>query len=156
MKALLLISLPLLVLDQLTKALVLARVPFGVEIPVVVGFFSLVHFHNTGAAFSMLTGKNEFFLALAGVALVVITVLACRGAFRDRLSKGAAALLAAGVAGNLIDRILHGHVIDFLLFYLPLYGPWPAFNVADSCICVAAGMFLVSAFLDGKSTRTPA
>ncbi len=64
----------------------------------------------------------------------------------------AVAVLAAGVAGNLIDRLIHGHVIDFLSFDLPVrYArPWPAFNVADMCICVAAGLMIIASFLDGE------
>ena len=57
------------------------------------------------------------------------------------------ALLVAGVLGNLTDRLLHGHVIDFLDFILPWYGRWPAFNVADSCITVGVGILLLQAFL---------
>ena len=61
-----------------------------------------------------------------------------------------AALLASGIVGNLTDRLLHGYVVDFLDVILPWYGHWPAFNVADSCICVAAILFLISGFVAPK------
>ena len=70
-----------------------------------------------------------------------------------KLAAGHAALLVAGVAGNLTDRLLHGHVVDFIDVILPWYGRWPAFNVADSCICVAAGLFVLGSFLDGKRRK---
>jgi signal peptidase II len=66
-------------------------------------------------------------------------------------------LLLAGVLGNLTDRLLYGHVIDFLLFnlHLPFARPWPAFNVADSCICIAVIFFIVHSFRVEKKTPTP-
>ncbi len=154
MKPLLLkLALPLYVLDQLTKAVVLTKVDSDAVIPVIPGFFNIVHVYNTGAAFGMLKGANTFFMVLSAVALIVIGFLIRRGSFKDTPSKVGAALLLSGVAGNLTDRILHGHVVDFLDFILPFYGRWPSFNIADSCICIAAGLFIVSAFLEGRASR---
>jgi len=153
MKWWLTISLPLYVLDQITKYLTQREIPLNEGFAVVPGFFDLVHVHNTGAAFGMMSNNNYFFIGLAAVALIVLAVLTMRKIFKDRLSQIGAALLVSGVAGNLTDRLLHGHVIDFLSFTLPWYGQWPAFNVADSCICVAAGLFIISSFLDGKRTK---
>ena len=145
------ISLPLYLLDQLTKWLVLRNISTEEVIPVIPGFFNLVQVHNTGAAFGMLKNNTVFFVALSSAALIVLVGLTWRGVFSDRLSRLAAALLLAGVAGNLTDRLRHGHVIDFLDFILPWYGRWPSFNVADSCICVAAGLLIFSSFFDGKA-----
>ncbi len=153
MKWWLAISLPLYVLDQLTKYLTQRDIPVNEGFTVIPGFFDLVHVHNTGAAFGMMSNNNYFFVGLATVALIVLAVLTVREIFKDRLSRIGAALLVSGVAGNLTDRLLHGHVVDFLSFTLPWYGPWPAFNVADSCICVAAGLFVISSFLDGKRSK---
>ncbi len=155
MKRLLLgLAIPAYVLDQATKAAILAWVPPGAEIPVFPGFFNIVHVHNTGAAFGMLQGANAFFTILSLAAFLVLAFLIRRGAFQDRLTRIGVALLLAGIAGNLTDRLLHGKVIDFLDFLLPLYGRWPAFNVADSCICIAAGLFFLSA-LPGKKRSAP-
>jgi signal peptidase II len=153
MKLWLLISLPLYILDQLTKWFVLAHISTDELIPVIPGFFNLVQVHNTGAAFGMLRDNNLFFVILSFSALSILAILAWKGLFQDWTSRWAGALLVAGVAGNLTDRILHGHVVDFLDVILPWYGRWPAFNVADSCICIAAGLFILGSFLDGKRRK---
>ena len=116
------------------------------------GFFTLVHVTNTGAAFGSFRNNNGFFIALSFVALVVVTVLLVRREPRDPWRRVALGLLMAGVLGNLTDRLLHGHVIDFLLFdlHLPFANPWPAFNVADSCICIAVVCFMIYSFRDSR------
>ena len=156
MKYLLYLSFPLLGLDQLTKWLVRLTIPYGSEVPIVPGFFSLVHVSNTGAAFSMFTGNNIFFVCLAFAALAVVIFLLVRDRFERALSQRTArvtkisfALLVAGISGNLTDRIFRGAVTDFLHFYVREYA-WPSFNVADSCICIAAGLLLLTSFQRGQ------
>ena len=153
MRLLLLLTLPLYILDQITKFLVLANIPTHVTIEVIPGFFNLVQVHNTGAAFGMMKDNNAFFIGLASVALVAVAVMARRGCFLDAPSRIGAALLASGIVGNLTDRLLHGYVVDFLDVILPWYGHWPAFNIADSCICVAAFLFLISGFTAPKAEK---
>ena len=148
MKLLLSITLPLYLLDQVTKWLVLRFISTDEFVPVIPGVFYLVQVHNTGAAFGILKNNNLFFMILASVALVLVAIFARRGAFADAPSRFGAALLVSGVLGNFTDRILHGYVIDFLDVILPWYGHWPAFNVADSAICAAAALFLISGFLN--------
>jgi signal peptidase II len=150
MKLLLFVTLPLYLLDQVTKWLVLRFISTDEFVPVIPGFFYLVQVHNTGAAFGMLKDNNLFFTILATAALILVAVFARRGAFADAPSRFGAALLVSGVLGNLTDRILHGYVIDFLDVVLPWYGHWPAFNVADSAICGAATLFLISGFVGGE------
>jgi signal peptidase II len=152
MKFLLLLSLPLVLLDQLTKWLIQQNIPYGGEVPIIPGFFSLVHVSNTGAAFSLLQGNNLFFIALAALALAVIFFVLARNQWQTDparrlhcLTKASFALLAAGIAGNLIDRLIKGSVVDFLHFYIREYA-WPSFNVADSCICIAAGLLIFASF----------
>jgi signal peptidase II len=152
MKYLVFLGLPLYALDQLTKWLVRENIPFGAEYPVIPGFFSLVHASNTGAAFSLFTGNNFFFVGLAITALVVILFLLVRDSCArkaehrlNQLTKISFGLLASGILGNLTDRILRGAVTDFLHFYVNEYA-WPSFNVADSCICIAAGLLIVGSF----------
>lgn len=149
------ITLPCYLLDQATKWAVLLNLALGADRPIVPGFFNLVHWRNTGAAFSMFSDSNVFFIALSSVALVVLAVLAWRGKFTDRLSRSGWALLLAGILGNLTDRLLHGSVVDFLLFnlHVPQADPWPAFNVADSCIFIAAGLFIWQSFREGKAEK---
>ena len=153
MKLLLLLSLPLFLLDQITKALVLKFISVHDVVVVIPGFFNLVQVHNTGAAFGMLKDNNVFFIVLASTAIVVLAILARRGMFVGLPMQIGAALLAPGILGNLVDRILHGHVIDFFDVILPWYGHWPAFNVADSCICIAAGLFLFAGFLPDPESK---
>lgn len=152
MKFLLLLSLPLILLDQFTKWLIQQNIPYGDEISIVPGFFSLVHVSNTGAAFSLLQGNNLFFIALAIVALAVVIFLLVRDRWQPDPSrrlqwttKVSLAFLAAGILGNLIDRLVKGSVVDFLHFYFREYA-WPSFNVADSCICIAAGLLILASF----------
>jgi len=147
---LLFLALPLYAADQLTKWLVLRNIEMSEVIQVVPGVFNIVHVHNTGAAFGMLKDSNAFFVLLAGAALIVVGVLARKGAFAGTPTKIGAALLVAGILGNLTDRLLHGHVVDFIDVVLPWYGHWPAFNIADSCICVAAGLFVLDGLLAKK------
>jgi signal peptidase II len=153
MKLWLTLTLPLFVLDQITKFAVLRYISTEEHIAVIPGFFNLVQVHNRGAAFGMLRDHPWIFLILASTALVVLAFITITRRVTEPVTKVAVAVLAAGVAGNLVDRLIHGHVIDFLDFILPWYGHWPAFNVADMCICVAAGLLIIASFLDGKKAK---
>jgi len=153
MKFILFLSLPLYALDQLTKQWVLQSIsPYDARI-VVPDFFNLVNVTNTGAAFGSFRGNNTFFVVISVVALVVVTVLLVRPRRSDPWRDVSLALLLAGILGNLTDRLLYGHVIDFLLFNLHIRyaDPWPAFNVADSCISIAVVLFIIHSF--GKQKR---
>lgn len=148
MRFILFLSLPLYALDQLTKQWVLRSIsPYDARI-VVPDFFSLVNVTNTGAAFGSFKGNNIFFVVISFVALVVVTVLLVRHRRSDPWRDVSLALLLAGILGNLTDRLLYGHVIDFLLFNLHIRyaDPWPAFNVADSCISIAVVLFIIHSF----------
>jgi signal peptidase II len=159
MKYILCLSLPLYTLDQITKALILRFV--GAEDSHVVippDFFKIVYVTNDGAAFGSFKNNNLFFIILSCLAFVfVFALLLRRTRSRDALRDVSLALLLAGIMGNLTDRFLHGHVIDFALFdlHVPLAHPWPAFNVADSCICIAVICFIVHPFKKRKEPATP-
>jgi signal peptidase II len=152
------LTLPLYGLDQITKWLVLRFIDPRVEITIIPNFFWLVQVHNTGAAFGMLRDNNVFFVALSSVALVALLVFWRRGAFHDLWAAVGAALLMAGILGNVTDRLLHRFVVDFLLFdlHVPFANPWPAFNVADSCICVAAALFVLGSLFEKKPAKSTA
>lgn len=151
MKFLLAVALPLYALDQATKWWIVQHFQLHEQRAVIPDFFDLVYFSNTGAAFSSFAGKNSFFIGLSALVFVGLVVFYLRGAFVDRLSRWGVGLLLAGILGNLTDRLVHGHVVDFLLFdlHVRFADPWPAFNVADSCICTATGLFILAALLDG-------
>lgn len=157
MKFLLSLTLPFFALDQLTKWLVIQRIALHETHDVIPGFFYLIHATNTGAAFSSFTGNNLFFVGLSVVASIVVLYLILGRHQRDVWRDVALSLLLAGIFGNLTDRLVHGHVIDFLLFYLHIgfANPWPAFNVADSCICVAAIAFIVHSFRQKSPPLAP-
>jgi signal peptidase II len=153
MKFILFFSLPLYAIDQLTKQLVLRFISPDEPHVVVEDFFSLVHVTNTGAAFGSFRGNNTFFIVVSCVALVIVLGVLVRARAGDGWRDLSLALLLAGILGNLTDRLLYGHVIDFLLFdlHIPYAHPWPAFNVADSCISVAVVLFIIHSFWRQKS-----
>ena len=153
MKFIIFLSLPLYALDQCTKQLVVRSInPYDASV-IVPDFFSLVNVTNTGAAFGSFKGNNLFFVVISIVALVIVTVLLVQSRRADAWRDVSLALLLAGILGNLTDRLLYGHVIDFLLFNLHIRyaDPWPAFNVADSCISIAVVLFIVHSFRRQKS-----
>jgi signal peptidase II len=157
MKFILFVSLPLYALDQWTKQMVLRLISPDDPRVLVADFFSLVNVTNTGAAFGSFRGNNTFFIAISSAALVIVLILLLRARARDRWRDLSLALLLAGILGNLTDRLLYGHVIDFLLFdlHIPYAHPWPAFNVADSCISVAVVLFIIHSLWRQKS-QSPA
>ena len=134
------------VADQLTKAAIVAAFRDGGAVSVT-PFFTLILTYNTGAAFSFLAGASGwqrwFFAGIACAAAIVIVTLLRRGG--TKLYCAGLALILGGALGNLIDRLLIGKVVDFLLFH---YAEWsyPAFNVADSAICVGAGLIIFDSF----------
>jgi signal peptidase II len=152
MKTLLFLSLPLYALDQFTKFLVLRFIPPNSSVALIPNFFDLVHVTNTGAAFGSFKNNNGFFIALSCLALIVVFAMLLRRGPVDWWRNIALGLLLAGIFGNLTDRLVHGHVIDFLLFdlHVPFAHPWPAFNVADSCICIAVVFFIIYSFRESK------
>src|SRR5882724_3176502 len=155
-KLILFLSLPLYALDQWSKQLVLRLInPYGARV-VVPDFFSLVNVTNTGAAFGSFRGNNTLFIVISIVALVVVTVLLVRRRQPDAWRDLSLALLLAGILGNLTDRLLYRHVIDFLLFDLHVRyaDPWPAFNVADSCISIAVVLFIIHSFWKRESATS--
>lgn len=143
------ITLPLFALDQLTKWATLEFIPLNHEIPVVPGLFNLVHVTNTGSAFGLMKGWFNFHVIFGAVMAAVMFWLLFKKA-SDTATRWAAALILSGIFGNITDRIRFGHVVDFLDFYVNGYH-WPAFNIADSAIVIAVGLFLWTSW---RSDRT--
>jgi signal peptidase II len=158
MRFLFFLSLPLYALDQVTKWMALHRISPDEPRIIVQDFFALVFVTNTGAAFGSFKNNNLFFVVLSCGALIFIVSMLLRRHSPDTWRDLSLALLLAGVIGNLSDRLLHGHVIDFLLFdlHLPFAHPFPAFNVADSCICIAVFCFIIHSLRQGSVRQTPA
>ena len=185
-KLILFITLPLYVIDQITKWWIVFHFAPPPSIPqpsnhmdlerkivVIQDVFNIIRVHNTGVAFGLGNGTAWapfVFLAIPIIALTAITLMWKKGVFFGWQGKGAFALLLAGIFGNLTDRLtqgfalehlqnepfwtrlMNGYVVDFLDVILPWYGHWPTFNVADSCICVAAGLLIITAW---KVEETP-
>jgi len=158
MKFILFLSVPLYALDQWTKHLVLRFVSPEEPRIIISNFFHLVNVTNTGAAFGSFRNNNTFFIAISSLAGLVVLALLVRRRARDLWGDISLALLLAGILGNLTDRLLCGHVIDFLLFdlHVRFAHPWPAFNVADSCISVAVVCFIIHSFWQSKGAASPA
>lgn len=144
------IFIPILVvglaLDQVCKLLVLAKLPLGSQAPLIPGLLNLVHIHNKGAAFGLLSGWSAefawlFFVAITGLALVVLGYLLWRLPDEDWPAALGYSLILTGALGNLIDRVRLGEVVDFIDVYWGRYH-WPAFNVADSLVCVGAAVLV--------------
>ena len=150
------LALVIFVLDQVTKLVVLRSLEFHEERIVIDGFFKFVHWGNTGAAWSMFRGNNAV-LALTALAALIILFLS-RHHFDLHTLGGQIALgfIFGGILGNLLDRIRVGHVIDFLRFYLIRRNGeeagFPAFNIADSAICIGVGLLFVLSF-QGEPAR---
>ncbi len=142
-----------LLADQASKLYVDKAMRLHQSIPVLDGLFNLTYLRNRGAAFSFLSNASwrlPFFIAVTLVAAVVIVVALKRMRDEQRLAQASLAMIFSGAVGNLIDRIRLGEVIDFLDVYWKSYH-WPAFNVADSLICV--GVALVALDMLREETR---
>lgn len=135
-----------LALDQVSKALIMQKLPLGSQVPLIPGFLNLVHIHNQGAAFGLLSGWPPaytwlFFVAVSGVVLAVLGYLLWRLPDDHWPAALGYSLILTGALGNLIDRIRLGVVVDFIDVYWRRYH-WPAFNVADSLVCIGAAILV--------------
>jgi signal peptidase II len=152
------LALVVFALDQFTKWLVLRHIDLDEEKMVIPGFFKLVHWGNTGAAWSLFSGNNAL-LALVGL-FALVALFLTRHHFNSHTLPGQIAfgLIFGGIAGNLTDRVLPGRhaVVDFLYFYLQQRGGhvigFPAFNVADTAICTGVGLIFL---ITWKTEHTP-
>lgn len=142
-----LIIIGIVCLDQVTKAIIVSRFGLGDYVSVINGFFDFRYVRNTGAAWGMFSGHGTFLVILSIIMLGVIFVYRRQFLYDTRLHRVAGGLMTAGIVGNLIDRLKWGFVIDFLDFYVG-ESHFPAFNVADSAICVGVGLYITSQILD--------
>ncbi len=142
-------------LDQLSKWLILRQFAFGERKTLLPGFFDLTLLYNKGAAFSFLAGasgwQRELFTAIGIVAAIFIVWLLARHG-HQKLFSAALAMIMGGAIGNVIDRLVHSHVVDFLLAYWREWY-WPAFNVADSAIVCGAALLILDELLRVRRSR---
>lgn len=143
-------ALAMVAFDQLTKFLVVKNIVFGSRHAVIPHLFNLTYITNTGAAWGMLAGKSWLLLAISMSVLAVIVI------FLGKLSEGwperyyGLLLIASGIIGNSLDRVIRGEVVDFLQFYAGRFY-WPSFNIADSCITVGVFLFIISSIFRPES-----
>jgi signal peptidase II len=147
--------------DQVTKTLILGWFSYG-EVRPVTSFFNLVRVHNTGAAFSFLAGASGwqrwFFIGL-GLAASAFIVWMIRGNPQQKLFCFAVSMIMGGALGNVVDRMLHGYVVDFLQFRFAFLEPvfaggyFPSFNIADSAITLGAACLILDEVLRVRRSR---
>lgn len=143
------IALTVFALDQATKLWIVMQVPFdpmhshgmGSDIEVIRGFFYIIHVGNTGAAWSMFSGRSVTLALLAAGTLIGIYFWRHTLGLKHPLSQICFGLLCGGIVGNLVDRLVHKHVIDFIDLHFGSY-VYPTFNVADSGICIGVILYL--------------
>lgn len=148
------LALILVIADQFTKVLILGYYKLG-DATTVTPFFNIVRAHNTGAAFSFLaaaSGWQRWLFTGIGIAATLFIVYLLRTHPGQKLFSFALACILGGAVGNVIDRLLHGYVVDFLQFH---WGGWyfPAFNVADSAITVGAACLILDELLRVRRTK---
>ena len=148
------LALILLIADQFTKVLILGFYQLGDSSPVT-GFFNIVRVHNSGAAFSFLasaSGWQRWFFTAIGVGAAVFIIYLLRSHPGQKLFSFALSCILGGAVGNVIDRLLHGYVVDFLDFHYA-GTHFPAFNNADSAISVGAACLILDELLRVRRAR---
>ncbi len=142
-----LVALVVFVLDQVAKLFVLRFLGVTQERVVVAGFFKFVHWENTGAAWSLFHGRNFPLAAVSALALAGLYYWRRHFYVHLPLGRLSLGLIFGGISGNLFDRLFRGQVIDFLRFYLIRHSGeeigFPAFNIADSAICIGVGLLIL-------------
>ncbi|MBF0493590.1 MAG: signal peptidase II [Candidatus Omnitrophica bacterium] len=137
-------------LDRVTKLLVISKIKPDASIPVVSGIFHITYVQNTGVAFGLFKDIPFFFICVGLLAVILIVSFLVKKydkiCFRDRI---ALVTILSGTLGNLVDRIRHGYVVDFLDFRV-----WPVFNIADSAICIGVFLLMVSFFTNSTTRLT--
>lgn len=140
-----LISILVLVLDQISKYWIMEHLIPYQTLPLI-PYLNITLAHNTGAAFSFLSGAGDwhklFFAAFSFLVCVILIVWLVRTAHQSKLQATGVSLVLGGALGNLVDRGLHGHVIDFIDVYYE-HHHFATFNVADSAICIGAGLLIL-------------
>ena len=141
------IAILIALFDQITKLLVVRCIDPEDPVPLVDGFFRLVNWGNSGAAWGFFQNSNLVLAIISVLTLIVICIF--HRSFQTHLlgSQIAIGLISGGIIGNVVDRFRYGHVVDFLDFSIRGHH-WPAFNVADSAICVGVGLYLIVTWRD--------
>ena len=149
----------MIVVDQYTKFMVTLHIPLSYSINVVDGFFNLTHVRNSGVAFGIFSEQNSelkpyLLIFVSIIAIIAILVIFHQTDREKRLVQGGLVLVFSGAIGNLIDRVLHKEVIDFIdIFFNNRH--WPAFNVADACITIGVMLLAADLLVSSKPFNSP-
>lgn len=135
--------------DQWIKALVIVAIPVATSVPVVPGVLSMTHVQNRGVAFGLFAGLSPLIAALAALTLVFLLSYNKGRRLRSRAAGAGIALMAGGAAGNLVDRVRLGYVVDYLDVHV-----WPVFNLADVAIVVGAGILILVLSREGSLAQS--
>jgi len=152
------VSSVLIVIDQYTKFMVTLYIPLNYSVKVVEGFFNLTHIRNSGVAFGIFADlqselKPYLLIFVSVIAIVAILAIFHQTEKDKRLVQNGLVLIFSGAIGNLIDRVLHKEVIDFVDFFVENQH-WPAFNVADSCITIGVMFMVADMFVGTTPSKT--
>jgi signal peptidase II len=147
-----------LLLDQLTKSMIVQKLFLYEKVEVIRGFFNIIHVRNTGGAFGIFGGQkgglgSVLFVVVSLLAIGTIVYLFVKAREDEKVLAFSFTLILSGALGNLIDRIRYGEVIDFLDFHVSTYH-WPAFNIADSAICIGIGLMALELLAKDKKKST--
>ncbi len=148
----LLITFAIAVLDQITKFIVFWNFRAGESVPVIPGLFQLRYVKNTGAAWGIFSGFNNWLVFLSLIMVVILVVFRRSLYTGSKWSRVSIGLLGGGIVGNLIDRIKLGYVVDFLDFYWRR-SHFPAFNIADVAICTGVGIYMILQIRESRDGR---
>ena len=137
-------------LDQYTKYMVSLHIPLNYSVEIIEGFFHLTHIRNSGVAFGLFASQQSeykalMFIVISTIALLAILVIFHQNPVEKKMVQTGLILIFSGAIGNLIDRTLHGEVIDFIDFFVS-GSHFPAFNIADSCITIGVALMVVDLF----------
>lgn len=154
----LLVSIIVAALDQATKIAIVEILSLHSDKVIIDGFFKLVYWGNTGAAWSLFRDNNELLTVVSLIALLFLFIIRDKFEIQTTMGQVAMGMIFGGIIGNIVDRLLRGHVVDFLYFYVVQRSGkelgFPAFNIADLSICIGVGLMLVLMFIKNNETKT--
>ena len=152
-------SSALIVIDQYTKFMITLHIPLNYSVNVVAGFFNLTHIRNSGVAFGIFSEQNSelkpyLLIFVSIIAIIAILVIFHQTEREKKLVPTGLVLVFSGAIGNLIDRVLHKEVIDFIdIFFENQH--WPAFNIADACITIGVMLLAADMLMNSKPSNFP-
>lgn len=149
----------MIVIDQYTKFMVSLHIPLNYSVKVVAGFFNLTHIRNSGVAFGIFSEQNSelkpyLLIFVSIIAIIAILVIFHQTEREKKLVQTGLVLVFSGAIGNLIDRVLHKEVIDFIDIFLG-NKHWPAFNIADACITIGVMLLAADMLVNSKPFNSP-